>query len=115
MTPDTAAAGRPAAMRFIMLVVLIDMLAVGLIVPVLPALVGKFTASPSEQTYWYGVVAFTFGFATTFVLAFTLEVATLVPLFIVLPLAFAFGCAFAVTNFNSPETTLSPFCARYQW
>jgi MFS transporter, DHA1 family, tetracycline resistance protein len=33
-------------MRFIMLVVLIDMLAVGIIVPVLPAMVGQFTADP---------------------------------------------------------------------
>ena len=44
-------------MRFIMLVVLIDMLAVGIIVPVLPAMVGQFTADPSEQATWYGVIA----------------------------------------------------------
>ncbi|MGC4080476.1 MAG: MFS transporter [Rubrivivax sp.] len=56
--------GRPAAMRFIMLVVLIDMLAVGVISPVLPALVGVFTASPAEQTYWYGVVAFSYAVAS---------------------------------------------------
>jgi len=53
-------------MRFIMLTVLIDMLAIGIIVPVLPALVGQFTASPSEQTYWYGVMAFTFALASFF-------------------------------------------------
>ena len=51
-------------MRFIMLVVLIDMLAVGLIVPVLPPLVGKFTSSPSEQTYWYGLIAFSYAIAS---------------------------------------------------
>ena len=50
-------------MPFIMLTVLIDMVSVGLIIPVLPALVGSFTTSPSEQVYWYGVVAFAFGFA----------------------------------------------------
>ncbi len=44
-------------MRFIMLVVLIDMLAVGIIVPVLPTLVGQFTTDPSEQARWYGIVA----------------------------------------------------------
>ncbi len=60
------AASRPAAMRFIMLVVLIDMLAIGIIVPVLPALVGKFTTDPSEQTYWYGVVTFSFALASFF-------------------------------------------------
>ena len=53
-------------MRFIMLVVLIDMLAVGLIVPVLPPLVGKFTSSPSEQTYWYGLIAFSYAIASFF-------------------------------------------------
>ena len=44
-------------MRFILLAVLIDMLAVGIIVPVLPSLVGQFTADPSEQARWYGVIA----------------------------------------------------------
>jgi len=44
--------------------VLIDMLAVGIIVPVLPALVGQFTANPVEQTYWYGLIAFTFAAAS---------------------------------------------------
>jgi DHA1 family tetracycline resistance protein-like MFS transporter len=51
-------------MRFILLVVLIDMMAVGLIVPVLPPLVGQFTASPDEQAYWYSVVTFSFAVAS---------------------------------------------------
>jgi DHA1 family tetracycline resistance protein-like MFS transporter len=55
---------RPAAMRFIMVAVLIDFLAVGLIIPVLPALVGQFTANPAEQTRWYGWVAFTYAAAS---------------------------------------------------
>ena len=55
-SPQTAAA-QGAAMRFIMLVVLIDMLAVGIIVPVLPAIVDQFTADPSEPARWYGVIA----------------------------------------------------------
>jgi DHA1 family tetracycline resistance protein-like MFS transporter len=50
-------------MRFIMLTVLIDMVSIGLIIPVLPPLVGTFTSSPTEQTFWYGAVAFAFGFA----------------------------------------------------
>ena len=65
-TPDSLAipaGGRPAAMRFIMLTVLIDMVSIGLIIPVLPPLVGTFTRSPTEQTFWYGAVAFAFGFA----------------------------------------------------
>ena len=55
--PQAAPHAQGAAMRFIMLVVLIDMLAVGIIVPVLPAMVGRFTSDPSEQARWYGVVA----------------------------------------------------------
>ncbi len=57
---------REAAMPFIMLTVLIDMLSVGLIVPVLPALVGSFTGSQTDQAYWYGAVAFAFGIANFF-------------------------------------------------
>ena len=75
MTPehsasDGAPAGRrsrrDAAMPFIMVTVLIDMISIGLIVPVLPALVGKFTDSPAEQAFWYGAVAFSFAFANFF-------------------------------------------------
>lgn len=54
---------REAAMPFIMLTVLIDMIAIGLIIPVLPALVGSFASSQADQAYWYGVVAFSFGIA----------------------------------------------------
>ncbi len=55
---------RQAAMPFIMVTVLIDMLAIGLIIPVLPALVGSFSNSQADQAYWYGVVAFAFGIAS---------------------------------------------------
>lgn len=60
------AAPRRAAMPFIMLTVLIDMVSIGLIVPVLPLMVGEFTPSASEQSYWFGVVAFSFGLANFF-------------------------------------------------
>ena len=53
-------------MPFILATVLIDMVSIGLIVPVLPLIVGTFTASPSEQAYWFGVVTFTFGCANFF-------------------------------------------------
>ena len=53
-------------MPFIMITVLIDMLAIGLIIPVLPPLVGTFAGSQADQAYWYGVVAFTFGVANFF-------------------------------------------------
>ena len=54
---------RTAAMPFIMLTTLIDMVSIGLIIPVLPALVGGFTGSQTDQALWYGVVTFTFGLA----------------------------------------------------
>jgi len=57
---------RPAAMRFILLAVLIDMVSIGLIVPVLPALVGSFTINPADQSLWFGVVMFAFGIANFF-------------------------------------------------
>ncbi|MGZ5276328.1 MAG: MFS transporter [Caldimonas sp.] len=65
--PSPAPAGdagrRQAAMPFIMITVLIDMVSIGLIIPVLPALVGTFTASQTEQAWWYGAVTFAFSFA----------------------------------------------------
>jgi len=53
-------------MPFIMITVFIDMMAIGLIVPVLPPLVAGFAAGPAEAAYWYGVVAFAFGIANFF-------------------------------------------------
>lgn len=50
-------------MRFILATVLLDMIAIGLIIPVLPLIVGHFTDSPNEQTFWFGVVALAFGVA----------------------------------------------------
>lgn len=58
-----AATGRIAGMRFIMLTVLIDMISIGLIIPVLPALVGTFTHSQTEQAEAYRLVAVAFGLA----------------------------------------------------
>ncbi len=58
--------GRQAGMGFIMITVLIDMLSIGVIVPVLPALVGSFTANPAEQTYWYTAISAAFAIASFF-------------------------------------------------
>ncbi len=52
---------REAAMPFIMMAVLIDMAAIGIIIPVLPTLVGSFATTQADQAYWYGVVAVAFG------------------------------------------------------
>lgn len=51
-------------MPFILVTVLIDMVSIGLIIPVLPPLVGTFTASQADQAFWYGAVAFAFGIAS---------------------------------------------------
>ena len=53
-------------MPFIMLTVLIDMVSIGLIIPVLPPLVGTFTSSQAEQAFWYGAVTIVFGIANFF-------------------------------------------------
>ena len=53
-------------MPFILVTVLIDMVAIGLIIPVLPPLVGQFTGSQADQALWYGAVAFAFGIANFF-------------------------------------------------
>ena len=62
-TPPAAPVERPAAMRFIMIAVLIDMMAIGLMIPVLPHLVGLFTQSKADQAFWFGAVSFSFGIA----------------------------------------------------
>ena len=59
----TATRSREAAMPFIMITVLIDMVSIGLIVPVLPGIVGSFTTSQTEQAWWYGAVTFAFSIA----------------------------------------------------
>ena len=61
-----ARAERTAAMPFIMLTTLIDMIAIGLMAPVLPALVGSFTDSQADQAFWYGTVTFSFSLANFF-------------------------------------------------
>jgi DHA1 family tetracycline resistance protein-like MFS transporter len=54
-------------MPFIMLTVLIDMVSIGLIIPVLAPLVGTFTAgSQSDQAFWFAAVSFAFGGANFF-------------------------------------------------
>ena len=57
---------RAAAMPFILMAALIDMISIGIIIPVLPALVGSFTGSQVDQALWYGVATFTFSIANFF-------------------------------------------------
>lgn len=65
--PASATAGRrAAAMPFILVTVLIDMVSIGLIIPVLAPLVGTFTGSQADQAFWFGAVSFAFGIANFF-------------------------------------------------
>ncbi len=52
---------RKASQSFIWMTVFMDVLGIGLIIPVLPSLVGQFTSSPDEQAHWYGMLAATYG------------------------------------------------------
>ncbi|HTS22369.1 MAG TPA: MFS transporter [Casimicrobiaceae bacterium] len=58
---EPARRGRRAAMPFIFVVVFIDVLGIGIALPVLPLLVGEFTASRELQSYWYGALVITYG------------------------------------------------------
>lgn len=64
--PATKHGGRKAAMSFILVAVLIDMISIGLIIPVLPPLVGTFAKTPAEHTLAYLAVSFAFGIANFF-------------------------------------------------
>ena len=60
-TTDTAAPASSGNLNFILVCIFIDMLGVGLIVPVLPILVGEFVPTRDQQTMWYGILGATFG------------------------------------------------------
>jgi len=48
-------------MPFILVVVFIDVLGIGIALPVLPMLVGEYTASRELQAYWYGALVVAYG------------------------------------------------------
>jgi DHA1 family tetracycline resistance protein-like MFS transporter len=57
---------RRPAIAFILITLLIDVMSFGLLLPVLPALVGEFTTGRDAQTYWYGAMIVTFGLTQFF-------------------------------------------------
>jgi DHA1 family tetracycline resistance protein-like MFS transporter len=62
MTSTAALSKNPAGnLNFVLICVFIDMLGIGLIVPVLPALVGEYVAGREQQALWYGILGATFG------------------------------------------------------
>ena len=58
-----ADSARAPAIRFILVCVLIDVIGIGLALPVLPGLVGEFTANRQLQALWYGALGLAFGAA----------------------------------------------------
>jgi len=50
-----------ASLPFILITVFVDVLGIGLMLPVLPALVGELAGSSEMQSYWYGALMVTFG------------------------------------------------------
>lgn len=48
-------------LNFVLVCIFIDMLGIGLIVPVMPLLVGQFVPARADQALWFGVLAATFG------------------------------------------------------
>ena len=62
MSAPTALAPPSAGkLNFILVCVFIDMLGIGLLIPVFPLLVGQYVTAPDEQALWYGVMATVFG------------------------------------------------------
>src|ERR1700693_2873035 len=61
MSSASTVQGRRAGMPFILVVVFIDVLGIGIALPVLPMLVGEYTASRELQTYWYGALVVVYG------------------------------------------------------
>lgn len=52
---------RQASLNFILMTIFLDVLGIGLMIPVLPALIGSLTDSDQMQAYWFGALAATYG------------------------------------------------------
>jgi DHA1 family tetracycline resistance protein-like MFS transporter len=57
----TLASPKAGNLNFVLICVFIDMLGIGLIVPVLPALVGEFVHGREQQAFWFGILSAVFG------------------------------------------------------
>lgn len=61
MTAIEAPVALPTNIRFVLITVFLDILGIGLIIPVLPSLVGAYTDQPALQAYWYGAIMAIYG------------------------------------------------------
>lgn len=59
LTP--AAPVLPTNVRFVLITVFLDILGIGLIIPVLPRLVASYTLQADSQAYWYGAIVAVYG------------------------------------------------------
>jgi MFS transporter, DHA1 family, tetracycline resistance protein len=57
---------RKAGLIFILATVFLDMLGIGMVIPILPALVSTMTSDKPSQAYWYGALLASYGFAQFF-------------------------------------------------
>lgn len=48
-------------LNFVLVCIFLDMLGIGLVVPIMPVLVGEFVQSRDEQAMWFGIIAAIFG------------------------------------------------------
>ncbi|HYD81458.1 MAG TPA: TCR/Tet family MFS transporter [Paucimonas sp.] len=55
------AAGASGRLNFLLVCVFIDVLGIGLVLPVLPILLGEYVESRDQQALWYGIMGGTFG------------------------------------------------------
>ena len=52
---------RRPAIGFVLTCVFLDALGIGLIIPVLPHLIGSLANGKDEQTIWYGIIMISYG------------------------------------------------------
>ena len=57
----TMRANRQAGVPFILVTVFLDMMGIGIVITVLPALIATFTSNRDAQTYWYGAMLASYG------------------------------------------------------
>ena len=61
MSPSNRPPASKGNLNFVLICVFIDMLGIGLIVPVLPPLVGEFVQGREQQALWFGILSTVFG------------------------------------------------------
>ncbi|HTD06679.1 TCR/Tet family MFS transporter [Undibacterium sp.] len=66
MQQKTSDAPLQTNVKFVLITVFLDILGIGLIIPVLPRLVSNFAPQADAQAYWYGIIVAIYGIAQFF-------------------------------------------------